>query len=352
MILTHVKNLLFQHDCVIVPGLGAFLTKYRSADYNEKTHIYSPPGKSILFNENLKKDDGLLINEIVKQEKITKEAATKKVESFVKEFQQDLETKQMLSLDGIGTFTLNPKGEQSFSDAESDNYDPNNYGIQSFFIKPITQEARKAAIIKKVESAPAVSVVAQSEKTVEPTPVLVEEEEEETNKGLVWFLISFFILLLLLFFGWVGLNHYEGDSHFLQSLAFWKNQNNVEETSTNDEVVEAENGYENNDEYNQSNNDIDEYSDERDNKSDVDQEIVDGMAITELSERYHLISGAFNVESNAYKYKTQFARSHVLKWKSYYVVVLGNYHEESIAREKMAPLKQAFGDEQVWLLIR
>ena len=37
----HISKLLFDHDCVTVPGFGSFLGNYKSADYDYKEEKFS-----------------------------------------------------------------------------------------------------------------------------------------------------------------------------------------------------------------------------------------------------------------------------------------------------------------------
>ena len=67
----YVVELLFKHDCVIIPNLGGFVAQYKSAALDDVTGFFSPPSKQILFNINLKNNDGLLANEIAQHKQIT-----------------------------------------------------------------------------------------------------------------------------------------------------------------------------------------------------------------------------------------------------------------------------------------
>ena len=44
----YIIELLHKHDCVIIPGFGAFLTKYIPASHDN--NVFSPPKKSLKFN--------------------------------------------------------------------------------------------------------------------------------------------------------------------------------------------------------------------------------------------------------------------------------------------------------------
>ena len=56
----YISELLFLHDCVIVPEFGGFIGNRKSAQLNKTTNSLTPPSKQILFNTNLKTNDGLL----------------------------------------------------------------------------------------------------------------------------------------------------------------------------------------------------------------------------------------------------------------------------------------------------
>ena len=66
----YISELLYSHDCVIVANFGGFVCNKTSAKLDQLTGILSPPNKSILFNSQLKENDGLLINHISKSNNI------------------------------------------------------------------------------------------------------------------------------------------------------------------------------------------------------------------------------------------------------------------------------------------
>jgi hypothetical protein len=50
----HISELLYFHDCVIVPGFGGLVANHITAVYDEEKNMFSPPAKEIVFNTNLK----------------------------------------------------------------------------------------------------------------------------------------------------------------------------------------------------------------------------------------------------------------------------------------------------------
>ena len=67
----YISDLLYTHDCVIVPNFGGFVGNRKSAELNKKTGSLSPPSKQILFNRKLTTNDGLLFSYIAQKEVIS-----------------------------------------------------------------------------------------------------------------------------------------------------------------------------------------------------------------------------------------------------------------------------------------
>ena len=66
-----ISRLLEEHDCVILPGYGGFIGNYAPARIDPVSHSFVPPSKKILFNINLKQNDGLLCNRLVTDEGVS-----------------------------------------------------------------------------------------------------------------------------------------------------------------------------------------------------------------------------------------------------------------------------------------
>ena len=53
----HIESLLLDHNCVIIPGFGGFITQYTSARYIKEEGIFLPPYRNIIFNKELVLND-------------------------------------------------------------------------------------------------------------------------------------------------------------------------------------------------------------------------------------------------------------------------------------------------------
>ena len=57
----HIEILLLEHDCVVIPGFGGFITKAEEAKFLEQEWQMMPPFRTVRFNQALQANDGLLV---------------------------------------------------------------------------------------------------------------------------------------------------------------------------------------------------------------------------------------------------------------------------------------------------
>lgn len=81
-VLDHIEYLMTEHDCVIVPGLGAFISQY-SVARNSSTGVIDSIKRNIAFNSSVDYNDGLLINSIMRRENISYDRAKNEVSDYV-----------------------------------------------------------------------------------------------------------------------------------------------------------------------------------------------------------------------------------------------------------------------------
>ena len=152
----YISELLFLHDCVILPNFGGFVGNPQSAKLNKTTGILSPPSKQILFNSNLKTNDGLLITHISNQEGITQEIAKQNVITFANENNKKLTALKVLRIDKIGLFTLGKEKNIIFLQDSSNNYSLDAFGMKAAHNKTISRvnevEEKVASTIQNIRT--------------------------------------------------------------------------------------------------------------------------------------------------------------------------------------------------------
>jgi nucleoid DNA-binding protein len=106
----YITELLENHDYVIVPGFGAFLTKYKPAHFDEERNLIHPPARDVFFNPDLKINDGVLLNHIAHREGLSAPKAHTALESLRQELNYRLDHGETVSIEGIGS--ISRKGMQ------------------------------------------------------------------------------------------------------------------------------------------------------------------------------------------------------------------------------------------------
>lgn len=141
-----IKDLLFSHDCVIIPNFGGFLLNYKSATIHPVTHSFQPPAKVLAFNSNLKVNDGLLANHVSRKFRITYFEALQQINDWVRDIRIKLDNGESITIPEAGTFSYNKEKNLQFSPDTSVNYYADAFGLGSFSSPAIIrQQEQKAA---------------------------------------------------------------------------------------------------------------------------------------------------------------------------------------------------------------
>jgi nucleoid DNA-binding protein len=150
----YIRELLFGHDCVIVPGFGGFVGNYSPARIDRSTDTFYPPVKQISFNRNLNHNDGLLVGRISGSSGMNYGDARNLVDEFVSEIRKKLEKGEKVVFDNIGSFINNHEGNVQFEPAKNVNYHLDAYGLESFQCLPLEGYDVRKRIIRSAEKDP------------------------------------------------------------------------------------------------------------------------------------------------------------------------------------------------------
>ena len=136
----HIEVLLLENDCVIVPGLGGFITHYRSCVYNEDTGEFCPPARTIGFNPQLVMNDGLLVQSYMQAYNTDFPDATRKIEKLVQKQKEDIYRYGHIYLNNVGTLYYNMNGVYEFEPEANGFFTPSLYGLQGFTFPKLSPE--------------------------------------------------------------------------------------------------------------------------------------------------------------------------------------------------------------------
>lgn len=110
----HIEYLLLWHDCVIVPGVGAFIAGRRGAQIDHADGKILPPCREIAFNREVMTDDGLLAHSVARRESLTFEEGRLKMQAAIAEIKEHLLNEREVTLGHVGTLLLGEEGTIEF----------------------------------------------------------------------------------------------------------------------------------------------------------------------------------------------------------------------------------------------
>ncbi len=114
LVLQHIEYLMSTHDCVVVPGLGAFLARDCSAEYFRDEELFVAPSRKFTFNRDLNVSDGLLEMSIARALSMKYETAAQTVDQAVDSIMKELDAAGECTIGRLGRLEKNSAGEISF----------------------------------------------------------------------------------------------------------------------------------------------------------------------------------------------------------------------------------------------
>lgn len=201
---TYISDLLYRHDCVVIPEFGAIISRRVPAQYFASSHTMYPPKKGLSFNAQITQNDGLLVNYMASVEQIPYEAALQQVRNYVRFLDHEIDSKGAITIHKVGRFTRNSEQALQFTPMYLVNYLPEAFGLAS----------HETYAIDRSYSAPVV------EEEVAIAPVIIEDEtpvislETPATKSASW--VRYAAAAVVLVGGsYVGFTNYQ--NHLNQS---------------------------------------------------------------------------------------------------------------------------------------
>ncbi|MBL7885047.1 MAG: SPOR domain-containing protein [Bacteroidia bacterium] len=151
----HISNLLYDHDCVIVPNLGGFVANYASAKINSNNHTFQPPSKSIVFNKNITSNDGLLAHHIAVSENKNYPDALNQVFVFSDNTNAALKKGAKVKIDDVGTLFLDVERNIQFEPSTT-NFLLDAFGLNDFHSPAIKRDTISKRIEKEFKDREAI----------------------------------------------------------------------------------------------------------------------------------------------------------------------------------------------------
>ena len=312
----YISQLLYRHQCVTVPGFGAFLTEIQSAHLHENTNAFYPPKKVISFNSNLKNNDGLLANHIAQLEKSSYENAVASIESEVVIWNSILQVNEKFTLKNIGELHLNSEKNIVFTPLENINYLKESFGLNSFVSPAIKREQA----LHHLETAVKVEVPVYEEKEI-------VQLDPEVSKGRPYLRYAAILILGLSVTATVGYKMYENqvakETLLVETAVQKQVQNKIQEATF---------------------------------LLDTPMPAVT-LTVSEEKMLYHVVAGAFRNEENAQNIyndllKSGFKARRIAPNKhGLYPVLYGSYATYAEAQQAMIEIQKA-NNPDAWLMVK
>jgi len=147
----HICELLYDHDCVIVPHLGGFLASYSGASIHPVQHTISPPARKVAFNVFLKQNDGLLANQLSGYEHTSYLEAVRRIETYAAACQRELQEGKRVVIEGVGILYNDSENNLQFEPAPSANFLKDSFGLSPIRHLPVSREDQRQKAEKQLK---------------------------------------------------------------------------------------------------------------------------------------------------------------------------------------------------------
>lgn len=114
-IIDHIQYLITRHDCVVVSGLGAFVSQYTPACISADGRMLLPPSRLLVFNNVISHDDGLLVGSVARRQGISYEAAREEVSREVELLLHRIDLEGYVDLARIGRLSKSKGSALTFT---------------------------------------------------------------------------------------------------------------------------------------------------------------------------------------------------------------------------------------------
>lgn len=139
-IATVILSLLHEHDCVIVPGLGAFLTRRTASTFDARRGLMLPPSKEVAFNADIRRSDGLLADGVAGADGVDYTEAMRRVEEFAADALRRVAAGEVVLLPRLGSLS-SVGGRVVFEAVPGLNVLVDSYGLAPVAARPVRSAA-------------------------------------------------------------------------------------------------------------------------------------------------------------------------------------------------------------------
>jgi len=157
----HLRPLLRDHDCVIIPDFGGLVAEYTSAKVQPAgRHLLSPPTRQVAFNQALTRNDGLLLDALRQHLGLSAAEAREYVRQAVAMLHYELKAQQRTELPGIGVFRQQAGRGLQFEYTGTENLLAAAFGLPELMAQPVAVSDARLAREQQAQLVPRLRSVA------------------------------------------------------------------------------------------------------------------------------------------------------------------------------------------------
>lgn len=136
-IISHIEYLLRRNECVVLPEFGAFIARYVSAKLGDDNQLL-PPARVLGFNDAVVCNDGLLVNSIMRKEKVSYDKAMSIIADDVVALKRQLMENREFCMGSLGRFELSDDDSLHFYPSADGNQASIEYfGLEKLKFTPV-----------------------------------------------------------------------------------------------------------------------------------------------------------------------------------------------------------------------
>jgi len=179
-----VKDLILDNEEVTLPGLGTFVSELMPSTFSDKGYTINPPYRRLSFRQRWNEEDNLLVDFYSKTNGIDRAQAGKIVTEFVSGLKENLQSKKLVILPGLGR--LRATKENTFFFIADEDLDIYPYG---FGLEPISLKTHEETPDEVTAAVKELHDIVSSEPVVEDKPLVTTEKvkndpvEKTVEKG-------------------------------------------------------------------------------------------------------------------------------------------------------------------------
>jgi len=160
-----ISELLYKHDCVIVPDFGGFVAGSYSSGFSKGNNLLYPQAKHILFNKNLVHNDGLLVSALMEKANISYHEAGRSVADYKDYISSLLSAKKRFELNNIGLLYMDAENNLRFEAKADVNFLLESFGFEPVIANELSIEPEKPVVEKQFEDRKAIGVSPEKRKS-------------------------------------------------------------------------------------------------------------------------------------------------------------------------------------------